>query len=91
MWENILERGRLHLTIWRVRIACWILKATYTHTEYAILSAFPPQQWLHERVSVLRYMYIVGLIETYNLRPVGYFQGRNLPGFYSSIMSQRQL
>jgi hypothetical protein len=29
--------------------------ATDTHSEYVTLIAFPLQQWLHERVSVLRY------------------------------------
>ena len=36
------------MTIWRMRIACWITKATYTHSEYALIHiAFPLQQWLH--------------------------------------------
>jgi hypothetical protein len=39
-------------TIRRMRIACWITKATDTHSEYVILIAFPRQQWLHERASV---------------------------------------
>ena len=38
-----------------MRIACWIPKATNTHSQYVILIAFPLQQWLHERASVLRY------------------------------------
>jgi len=42
----------------RMRFACWIPKAAYTHSEYLILIAFPRQQWLRERVSMLRYMYI---------------------------------
>ena len=44
------------MTIWRMRmrIACWIPKATDTHSEYVTLIAFPLQQWLHERTSVLR-------------------------------------
>jgi len=29
-----------------VRFACWISKATNTHQEYEILTAFPQQQWL---------------------------------------------
>ena len=33
--------------------ACWIPKATYTHSEYVILTSLPPQQWLHERPSML--------------------------------------
>jgi len=38
-----------------MRIACWISKATDTHLEYVVLIAFLPQQWLHERASILRY------------------------------------
>ena len=38
----------------RMRIACLIPKATNTHSEYVTLIAVPLQQWLHERVSILR-------------------------------------
>jgi hypothetical protein len=38
----------------RMRFACWIIKATDTHSEYVILIAFPLQQWLRERASMLR-------------------------------------
>jgi hypothetical protein len=37
-------------------------KATNTHSEYVILIAFPRQQGLHERASVLRYTYIACLV-----------------------------
>ena len=37
------------MTIWDMPIACWIPKATNTHPEYAILTAFPLHQCLHER------------------------------------------
>jgi hypothetical protein len=57
MWTNIVEPDRLQMT-WRMRITCWIAKATDTHSEYVILLVFPLQQWLHERTSLLRYMYI---------------------------------
>ena len=53
------------MTIRRMRIACWIPKATNTHSEYVILIAFPLQQWLHELASVLRYTYLVCLIVLY--------------------------
>jgi hypothetical protein len=43
------------MTIWRMSIACWIPKATNTHTGYVILIAFPHQQWLHESASTLRF------------------------------------
>jgi hypothetical protein len=32
MWKNTVERGRPQMTIWRMRIACWIPKATNAHT-----------------------------------------------------------
>jgi hypothetical protein len=44
--------------IWRMRVLCLISESTNTHPEYAILIAFPLQQWLHERASLLRYMYV---------------------------------
>ena len=46
------------MTIWRMRIARWIPKATNTHTEYVILIAFALQQLLHQVASLLRYTYI---------------------------------
>ena len=62
MWKNVLELDRPQIKIWRTRIACWIPKATNTLLEYVILIAFPLQQWLHERASILRYAYINCLI-----------------------------
>jgi len=56
--KNILESARPQMTIFRLRIACWIREATNTHSEYAILAAFPLQHWLYERTSVLRYTYV---------------------------------
>jgi hypothetical protein len=58
IWKNIVEPGRPQTTLRRMRTACWINKAIQTHSEYVILIALPPQQWLHERPSVLRYTYI---------------------------------
>jgi hypothetical protein len=40
LWKNILERGRPQMTKWRMRIACWVIKATNTHTEHVMLIAF---------------------------------------------------
>jgi hypothetical protein len=37
------------MTIWRMRIVCWITKAKGTHSEYETLIAFPLQQQLQER------------------------------------------
>jgi hypothetical protein len=54
MWKNIAEPDRQQMTIWRMRIACWITKATDTHSEYVIVIAFPRRQWLYERASMSR-------------------------------------
>jgi hypothetical protein len=45
-----------------MRFAYWITKATDTSSEYVIFTAFPRQQWLHERASMLRYTYTACLV-----------------------------
>jgi len=64
MWRNVVERGRLQMTIWRMHIACWVPKATNTPTQYVIHITFPPQQQLHDLASTLHYMYIAWLVVT---------------------------
>jgi hypothetical protein len=46
------------MTIWHMRIACWIPRATNTHTSCVILIV---QQWLHECPSMLHYTYIASI------------------------------
>jgi hypothetical protein len=46
----------------RMRFACWMTKATNTYSEYVILIAFPRQEWLRERSSMLRYTHIACLV-----------------------------
>ena len=45
MWENIVEPGRPRVAL-RMRISCWVPKATIRHSKYVILTAFPLQQWI---------------------------------------------
>jgi hypothetical protein len=47
-WKNIVMTDRPQITIWRMCIACWILKSTNAHSEYVIFITFPLQQWWHE-------------------------------------------
>jgi hypothetical protein len=54
--------------ILRVRFARWVTKATDTHTEYAIINAFPQQQRLCRRASMLRYTYIACFVFFYETR-----------------------
>ena len=67
MWQNTVEADRSQMTIRSMRIACWIPKATHTHSDYVILIAFPLQQKLDERASLLHYTYIgcLGFICTF--------------------------
>ena len=37
MWKTFVQRGRPHMTIWRMRIACWVPRATNTHLGCVIL------------------------------------------------------
>jgi hypothetical protein len=65
MWKNTVEPYRPQVTIWCMSIACWKTEATNAQSECVILIAFPLQHWLHERASVLRYMYIAFLLLFY--------------------------
>jgi hypothetical protein len=55
-----------------MRIACWIPKATNIQSEYVILIAFPQQQWLRERVSLVRYKNTASHV-TFKLPPSCHF------------------
>jgi hypothetical protein len=65
----------------RMRFACCITKATDTHSEYVTLIAFPRQQWSRERASMLRYTYMVCLVDYLSKRcmkyPLGFKGERN--------------
>jgi len=50
------------MTTWRMRIACWIPKATDTHPEYVILIDIALQQRLHEHATMFPYTYISCLV-----------------------------
>jgi len=57
-WKNIVEPDSPQITIWCMDITCCVPKATDIHLEYVIPIAFPPQQWLQERASILRYTHV---------------------------------
>jgi hypothetical protein len=59
LWDNVEKYGTARqatdgIMIRRMHLACWVTKATDTHSEYVILIAFPRQQWLRERFSMWR-------------------------------------
>jgi hypothetical protein len=59
---KILWSQRGYMMMWCMHIACWITKATNTHSDCVILISLPLQQWLHERASMLHHTYIVCLV-----------------------------
>ena len=61
MWESKTAPYRSQITIWFMRIACWITKATDTKSEYILIIVFPLQQLFRERASILRNVYIACL------------------------------
>jgi hypothetical protein len=67
MWKNNVEPGSPQMTLWRMRITCWIPKAkkhTHTHSGRVTLIASPLQQRWHECTSMLGYTYIVNCLYT---------------------------
>ena len=76
MWENVVEPDRAQMSLWLMRIACWIPKATNTHThthsQYVTLLALPLQQLLHERASISRYTYISWLVSQLKFSGISY-------------------
>ena len=63
LWNNVENYGTVGQatddnTTWYMRFACWISKATNTHSEYVTLIAWQRQQRFCERVSVLHSTYI---------------------------------
>ena len=53
MWKNTVQPDWSQMTIRRMRIACWIPKAT--NTLGICNTAFPQQQWFHGSASMSRF------------------------------------
>jgi hypothetical protein len=83
-WKNIVEWSRPQMRVWRMRIACWIPKATNAHTQYAILIACPLQKCLQERASLLCYTYIVWIVNKMYI----HVHSNNLTGVQCNITLQ---
>jgi hypothetical protein len=89
MWRNIVEPVGHRWQYGACAFSRRIHKATNTHSEYVMFSAFPRQQWLHERASVLRHttlpvlLYITYTTEFYLGGPGCRIIRRNPPIIYS--------
>jgi len=69
LWDNVKKFGTAgqatdEYVTRRMRVACWIPKATDAHSEYAILIACSLQHGSHKRTSILRYTYSACLVTT---------------------------
>ena len=84
MWKTYGTAGETidDNIIRRMRIACWVSKATDIQSEYLILIAIPRQWCVRERASMLRYTYVVSLVELSCIQR----EGRN--GFEFTIASR---
>jgi hypothetical protein len=58
----MVQPDRPQMTIWRMRILCWMTKVIDTQSEYVIFTAFLLQQRLRESTSMLLYNYIACLV-----------------------------
>jgi hypothetical protein len=67
-WKNIVERVKPRMTIWRMRTACWMSKATNTRSQYVILTAVPLKQLAEQtHLNVRLYLMPVLFYMTYSL------------------------
>ena len=63
MWKNTIQLNRSQMKIWLMRKACWIPKASNTHSDYVTLIGFPgkngclkvPQGYVIHTMPVLLY------------------------------------
>ena len=62
VWKNIVERGSPRWLYGAYTVACWVPKAKNTHSGCVLLIAFPLQQWLHKRASILRHSHCACLV-----------------------------
>jgi hypothetical protein len=63
-WRRFHIYDNIWLVIWRIRITCWISKATCTHTHTQICNTycFSATTIIRERAWLLRYTYIACLV-----------------------------
>jgi hypothetical protein len=97
LYEDYHDARSLEHKVWRIRFACWIPKATNTHSHCVILIVFPLQQRLHERSSMLRLTYtdclvlnVLSPISGCHLE-VGHFRFRSIISISLCIIISRHL
>ena len=74
-WKCIVERGTPQTTIWLMYISCWITKATDTHSELVIFTAFLRQKWLY--CTKAPQCYVIRSLPLFYISPI-YFRPHSL-------------
>jgi hypothetical protein len=59
--ENIIQRSRPQMTIWHMRVACWIPKATNTHSPYTYNTYCLSTTTIMARTRLIVTLHIYGL------------------------------
>jgi hypothetical protein len=71
----------------RMRLACWMTKATDTHLECVILATFPRQQYLRDHDSVLRYITYIACLVSVTATQYTYWPLHSDAFFYAPLFS----
>ena len=97
LWDNVEKYCRTRqatddIITWLMSFACWITKATDTHSEYVILIAFARSKWLRENSSMLPYTCTPFLVKCLSRWHVDepFDEDSSLTSFYA-LLTGRQL
>jgi hypothetical protein len=88
--KKFVERVRPQMTIWLMRTACWISKATNTYTRYVILNCFSTVAMVaRTRSSVPLYVHCLScfLVVSTTPRFVGFHSGTKFGGRHIGLIS----
>jgi len=90
MWKNSVEPDRPQMTIWSMRIACWIRNATNTHLQYNTYCFLHDSNCCMHASSLLRYTYVRRLF-CYVLPHLSILSVTDLNNYMISFKHQRWL
>jgi len=62
VWENTVETDRPQVTVWRLRIACWLSKATNTDSEHVLTWFSTTTMVAITRLNVTLYAHCLSLL-----------------------------
>jgi len=66
MWEDNVELGRSQTTVWRMRIACWITKATDTFLDYVMVFFFTATMVARTCLTITSYVHCLSCVSRFS-------------------------